>query len=459
MTGGTNRPRITIRVFLGGKPMADRVPFRRGWIYVLLFTLVMINYMDRSVVAVVAKTLAAEFHLSTVQLGYLFSSFLWSYVICVLPVGILLDRYGSRTVNTVGIGFWTLAMAATAGAWSFPGLLVTRLVMGAGEATSIPSGARIVREWMPASERGVASTVFSSGGFIGPAIGAVLIAWLTGLWGWRSAFVILAGLGLFWLAANLIWFDRPERARWLSEPERRKILSERSAGAPDDVFAHGSIGAIGELLRHRSMWGIMILQAAGIYTYYLLLFWLPNYLQTTAHLSLMNTGLYSAIPWAIATPASICLGLLSDRMLTPESLLRGDRRWAIVVCTLLAAAVLLVPFAGTNMTLILALFAISLTGISATISLNVILVSDLTRRPSDVGKAMSLAILSGNIFGLLAPIITGYVVAALGDFSWAFAIGGIALLVGALAVATLAGPPILAGGEALPAAPLVGRKA
>jgi MFS family permease len=439
--------------------MADRVPFRRLLIYALMFTLVMINYMDRSVVAVVARTLAAEFHLSPVQLGYLFSSFLWTYVLCVLPVGILLDRYNSRVVNSVGVGLWTLAMAATAGAWNFTSLLTTRMVMGAGEATSIPSCSRIVREWMPATERGVASTVFSSGGFFGPAIGAVLIAWLSGMWGWRAAFVILAGLGLVWLVCNLIWFDRPERARWLSEPERQKILNERSAGAADDVFTPGSARVVLELLRHRSMWGIMILQAAGIYTYYLLLFWLPNYLQSTAHLSLMSTGLYSAIPWAIAAPASICLGLISDRMLSREALLRGERRHMVVVCTLLAAAVLLVPLAGTNMTMILALFAVSLSGISATISLNVVMVSDLMRRPRDVGKAMSLAILSGNIFGLLAPIITGYVVAELGDYGWAFAIGGIALLIGAVAVGSMTGTPILddAAPEFTPAAAAASR--
>lgn len=429
------------------------VPFRRFWIYVLIFTLVMINYMDRSVVAVVARTLAAEFHLSTVQLGYLFSSFLWTYVICVLPAGILLDRYGSRSVNSAGVALWTVAMAATAGAWSFPSLIATRLVMGAGEATSVPACSRIVREWMPASERGVASTVFSAGGFFGPAAGAVLIAWLTTQWGWRGAFLALAALGLAWFAANFAWFDRPERARWLSAAERDKILRERSAGAADDLFAPGEARVVWELLRSRSMWGIMILQAAGIYTYYLLLFWLPGYLQSTSRLSLMSTGLYSAVPWAVAAPASILLGLLSDRMLSREALLRGERRTAVMLCTVLAAAVLLVPLAGDRLPLVLALFAVSLSGISATISLNVVLVSDLTRRPRDVAKAMSLAILSGNIFGLLAPIITGYVVSALGAFGWAFAIGGCMLLVGAVAVATMTHAPILDGeGTALASA-------
>src|SRR5208282_3915713 len=193
--------------------------FRRGWIYVLMLTLVTINYMDRSALAVVAQKIRGEFNLSPVEMGYLFSSFLWTYVVCLLPVGIMLDRFSARNINSFGIALWSLAMAATAGVWNFGTLLLTRLVMGAGEATSIPSCGRIVREWMPSQERGVASVIFSAGSFLGPAIGAVVVAAITSVWGWRAAFVILGALGFVWLACNLIWFDRPERVSWLSADE------------------------------------------------------------------------------------------------------------------------------------------------------------------------------------------------------------------------------------------------
>src|ERR1700691_6752075 len=107
--------------------------FRRGWIYVLFLALVTINYMDRSALGVVAQAVRGEFKLSPVEMGYLFSSFLWTYVICLLPIGIMLDRFSARNINYIGIAFWSLAMAATAGVWSFATLLVARLVMGAGE--------------------------------------------------------------------------------------------------------------------------------------------------------------------------------------------------------------------------------------------------------------------------------------------------------------------------------------
>src|SRR6202167_1051373 len=160
--------------------------FRRGWIYVLMLALVTINYMARSALGVVAQAVRGEFSLSPVQMGYLFSSFLWTYVICLLPIGILLDRFSARNINSIGITLWSLAMAATAGVWSFATLIIARMVMGAGEATSIPSCGRIVREWMPARERGVANVVWSAGSFVGPAIGAVVVASIASAMGWRS---------------------------------------------------------------------------------------------------------------------------------------------------------------------------------------------------------------------------------------------------------------------------------
>ena len=410
--------------------------FRRGWVYVLTLALVTINYMDRSALGVVAQAVRGEFGLSPVQMGYLFSSFLWSYVIFLLPIGIMLDRSTARNINSAGIALWSLAMVATAGVGSFAALLGTRLVMGAGEATSIPSCGRIVREWMPAQERGVANVFWSAGSFLGPALGAGVVAALTSAWGWRAAFVTLGVLGFVWLACNLIWFDRPEKVSWLSEDERKKILTERSAGLPDEIGVQGRPAVLLELLKSRSQWGAMIAQASGIYALYLLLFWLPSYLQDTRHLTIMKTGLYTAIPWAIAVPASIAIGALSDRLLQNNTLLAGGRRTIVACCVLLAATLALVPFTDNTM-LILALFALSLTGINVAISLNLSLVTDLVHRAPDVGKAISLTILSGNLCGLIAPIVTGYIVASLGAYDWALWIAGILLVIGAVAVGTM----------------------
>jgi ACS family glucarate transporter-like MFS transporter len=424
--------------------------FRRGWIYALMLALVTINYMDRSALGIVAQSVRGEFSLSPVEMGYLFSSFLWTYTLCILPIGILLDRFSARNINAIGITFWSLAMAATAGVWSFATLIVARMVMGAGEATSIPSCGRIVREWMPANERGVANAFWSAGSFLGPALGAIVTASIASAWGWRAAFILLGVLGFIWLAFDLIWFDRPEKVSWLSSEERKKIVAERSAGSPDEVSLHGSPGVVFDLLKSPSQWGAMIAQASGIYTLYLLLFWMPSYLQDTKHLTIMKTGLYTAIPWAVAVPVSIVIGIVSDRLLRNETLLAGGRRAIVIACMLLSAVIVFVPFTNDT-TLILALFALSLSGVNATISLNLSLVTDLVHRARDVGKAIGLTILAGNLCGLLAPIVTGYVVSGLGSYDWALWISCILLMIGAIALGAMTRHVILpaAGGPSV----------
>jgi ACS family glucarate transporter-like MFS transporter len=270
----------------------------------------------------------------------------------------------------------------------------------------------------------------------------LVTASITSAWGWRSAFVILGAMGFVWLACNLIWFGRPEQVKWLSEDERRKIISERSSGAPDEIGVHGSPAVVLELLKSPSLWGAMIAQASGIYTLYLLLFWLPSYLQDTKHLTIMKTGLYTAVPWAIAVPVSIGLGLFSDWLLKRDTLLAGGRRGMVIFCALLAAVLVFVPFVDDTVG-VLALFAVSLSGVNALISLNVTLVVDLVHRAADVGKAIGLTILSGNLCGLIAPIVTGYVVANLHSYDWALWIAGILLIIGVIALATMTRAVIL----------------
>src|SRR5215471_12123572 len=86
---------------------------RRAWVCVFLFTLTLINYTDRVALSVAAKPISSEFHLSPVEMGYLLSSFLWTYVLCLIPVGLLVDRFGGKLVNGLGIGLWSAATVLT----------------------------------------------------------------------------------------------------------------------------------------------------------------------------------------------------------------------------------------------------------------------------------------------------------------------------------------------------------
>src|SRR5271156_6807253 len=120
--------------------------YRRIWVCAFLFTLTAINYADRVALSVAATPVAREFGLDKVEMGYLLSSFLWTYVLCLIPVGLLVDRFGGKIVNSLGLFLWSTATILTGFAPSFLFMMGTRMVMGMGESTSWPASNRVIRE-------------------------------------------------------------------------------------------------------------------------------------------------------------------------------------------------------------------------------------------------------------------------------------------------------------------------
>lgn len=412
---------------------------RRTWVYVMLFLLSAINYADRVALSVAAKPISDAFGIDKIGMGYLFSSFLWLYLLCLIPMGVIVDRFGSRLVNAAGMALWSAATILTGTAWSFGVLIATRVCMGVGESTTYPAAGRVIREWVPVRERGFATAVFNSGAYAGPALGALAIAAIVDAIGWRGAFYVAGATGFLWLAAWLIWFRRPEESRWLPPDEREMIVNERDADAAS-LAAHGGTTILA-LLKAPTMWGLALTQGCAVYSQYLFLTWLPNYLQTTKNLTILHTGFYTALPYALAVVLGVLLGRLSDRMLRHEGVQGGKRRGMVVAMMLGSAVILLAPIVD-NIWVILGLITISLTGISTAVSLNLALVNDLLRAPQAAGKATSILIVGGNIFGILAPIVTGYVIEGTGSFSMAFVVAGVLLVAGATISLTLTRRPI-----------------
>ncbi|KWR74622.1 hypothetical protein RM96_35470 [Cupriavidus sp. IDO] len=387
-------------------------------VYLLLFTMALINYLDRVALSVAAKPIAAEFHLGPVEMGYLFSSFLWTYLLCLIPSGILADKYGARGVSAGGMGVWSIATVFTGLVGSFPALFATRLVMGAGEATSYPCANKFIRDQVPAKNRGFATTIFNSGAYAGPALGALVIGWLVSVFGWRAAFMLAGAVGLLWLAPWMIWFRN-------SRPE----ASDVAAGSEATAAMSGGVGLAG-LLKSGSMWGIALTQGCAVYTQYLFLTWLPSYLQATKGMDIKEAAIYTALPYGCAVLFGMLLGKFSDRVLRPGDAEAGKRRPMIGAMLLCSSVILAAPVVD-NIWVIVLLLAVSLTGIATAISLNMALANDLLVHASDAGKANSIAIVGGNVFGILAPIVTGYLVAATSSYNYAFAAAGVLLLAGA----------------------------
>jgi ACS family glucarate transporter-like MFS transporter len=415
--------------------------YRRVWVCVFLFTLTSINYADRVALSVAATPVAQEFGLDKAEMGWLLSSFLWAYVLCLIPVGLLVDRFGGKIVNACGIGLWSLATVCTGLAPSHVIVMASRVVMGMGESTSWPASNRVIREWFPSAERAFANAIFGAGAAAGPALGAVGISAIVGAYGWRAGFIVAGSIGFVWLLLWWIFFDHPERAAWLSTTERDKILRERDGEFAAHIAEQPS-SSLWYLLSLRSTWGLFLTQGCEVYGGYMLLTWLPSYLQQAKHLSVMNAGMLTAIPFGVASILGIGLGRISDKLLNPRTVSEGGRRVMIAVLLAAASTLMIIPFIDQLWLIIVLLAAMRAAGLAGS-ALNFALVTDLVRNRSDIGKVTSTTVIGGNSFGLAAPIVTGYVVQITGSFDNAFFIAGFLPLIGAVATLTMTRKAIL----------------
>ena len=409
-------------------------------IYTLMFSLTMIAYMDRIVLSVAAPRLVAEFSLSPVQLGYLLSSFGWSYLLTLIPWGLAFDRFETRRTSAVGVALFAFATMASGLTGSFFSLLITRLVMGIGEASAFPVNGKVIREWIPPRERGFAFTLQGAGPYVGPAVGALLAAAIIEAAGWRAAFLVIGFLGLIWLAFWMALYNSPERSHLLNETQRAVVLAE--ARVEIDKFANTATrSGLGGLLRSRTMWGVMFTQALNGYTLYLFLTWLPTYLKVTKGLSIKGTGLFTAIPYLGAAILIIAYGRLSDRFLRQGNAQRGDRRISVAVTLFSAAVILLLPWVR-SLAAIEIILMLSLAGTGACAALNQALVIDLLPNKADASTAIGMVIAAGVLFAIVAPIATGYIVSLTGSYDLTFNIAGILLVAGGLNSLLLTRRPI-----------------
>jgi len=392
-------------------------------IYLLLFALTLTLYVDRASLSISAIEVSREFDLSPVEMGYLLSSFNWLYFLALVPVGQLIGAFGPKRVGGLGIGLLSVVSALTGLATGFASLLMCRLAGGLCAAVTYPTGTRAIRDCVPKSQWGLAAAILHSGSLIGPALGAVGFAWLLGLFTWRAIFVVAGVTGLIWLAAWLVWYRERDQTESSSD----------AVGVETDADMAPPIGLRG-IVRSPAMRAIALAHGSAGFATHFFLSWLPGYLQMEKDLPVMTTGVLTAAAYLGAAVLVLVAAGLSDRFLHAADLSRGRRRiWAsgVLLC---AATVVMVPLVS-ELWLIMLIVMFSVATCASAVSLNLALVNDLTRHPHDVGTAVGFISTVGNVFGLLSPIVTGYVVAETGSFALAFVIAGCLLAAGALVLA------------------------
>jgi ACS family D-galactonate transporter-like MFS transporter len=406
----------------------------RRWIIAALLGFgVLVNYFDRVNVSVAEQALHAEFGITTIQFGYLLSAYSWTYALCQLPSGVLLDRFGVRLVGSVSSFLWGIATFAAAAAPGLTSFFAARLLLGVGEAPTFPGNAKAVGLWFPEAERSLATAFFDSAAKLGPAIGVPVFGLLLIDFGWRASFAATGVLSVLYFLAFLVFYRSPRDDKRLSAKEREHIV--RGGGHFEERRGSDSRScSVLYLLRKRKVLGLVVGFASYNYCFYLLLTWLPSYLSTTMHVDLKHSVLFSSVPWLFAGFTDLVVGgWLVNRLIHRGFDPSRVRRFVLIAGTACGLGILGAAYAQTPTSAIVWI-CISIGGLSAAAPVGWSIPALIA--PDDSAGTLGGILNFGNqLSAIAAPIVTGYVVSATHSFAWAFVVATVFLLMGVAAYA------------------------
>ncbi len=379
-------------------------------VVLLLAAAVFLNYFDRGALSIAAPLLQTELQLSPAQMGILFSAFFWSYAPLQPLAGWLAQRFDVRLVLGGGLALWGLATLLTGFAHGFWTLLALRVLLGIGESVFYPCNHRFLGAHAEVHERGRANGIVATGQALGPLVGTLGGGLLMAEYGWRPAFLLFGVLSLAWL-----W-------PWHLATRGGATAARGEAEIPVPMR---------RLLAERSLWGTSLGHFCGNYAYYFTLTWLPLLLVREHGLDMAQMAMVGACVYALQAVAAPSAGWLCDRLLqrghSPDRVLKGIMNLGLCGA---AAAMAGCAFAGPQVSIALILVAGVFFGMQ---SAPLGAISQTIGGPRAAGQWMGVQNLCANFAGVLAPLVTGFVVERTGEFLWAFAIASAVTLVGVIA--------------------------
>lgn len=389
-----------------------------------------VNYVDRVNLSIAGPEIMREFGMSAAQLGMLSSAFLWTYAMLQVPIGSVVDRIGVTWVNRISAGLWAVASFVSAAAGGLGLLLVSRLLLGVAEAPTVPAGWKAIGQWFPRHERGTATAIFDGCAKISNVVGIPVMAFLVTEFSWHAAFVFTGILSLAYLAVWWLLYLTPKQALARRRLSTREFDYLRTGGTEgDSADAPGSIDGIGYLLRRRKTWGLALGYASYTYAYYVLLTWLPAYLQRQFGVNLVQGGVYTMIPWLVAVLAQFLIaGVAMDSAIAKSGDETKARRVVLVSSMLVALTVTGAAYAG-SIGVALVFLSIGAAGLAVSVPAGASIVA-LIAPDGYSGSLGGIVNFVANLLGIAAPVLTGVIVDLTGSFAGAFLATGLVLLAG-----------------------------
>lgn len=404
-------------------------------ILVMLLLATILNYVDRSSLGIVAPYLSKDLGLDKVQMGELFAAFGMAYAIALMPGGAMADILGSRLTYAISLIGWSLATMAQGFANTYHLLFGARMAIGALEAPAFPSNARAVTMWFPTQERGLATSVYVMGQYIGTPLFAGLLLWITTSFGWRSVFYATGMAGVIF---GLLWYMTyrdPVHHKRVNDAELKHLRDGGALMGSKQKEPFDWKMAF-KLLSYRQIFAICLGKFCNNTILVFFTTWFMTYLIEERGLSMIKVGIFQALPFLGATAGILLAGFFSDFFIRRGCSVSTARKAPLIIGTLLGSSIVLVNFVESNEVIIailtLAFFA---QGVGAS---SWAAVSEIAPKQY-IGLTSSITSLAANIAAVTTPIMIGYVLQATGKFYWALNIMGILCLCGAFSYSFILG--------------------
>jgi sugar phosphate permease len=378
-----------------------------------------LTYIDRINVNTAGPVFQKDLHLSTVELGWVFSAFGWAYLALQVWGGWLSDRFGARLTLTVCGVIWAAATMLTGLVGSLTALILCRVLLGLGEGATFPTATRALADWMPAEKRGFAQGITHAFARLGNFFTPGLVAWLIKVSSWRVSFIVLGGVSLIW---SLVWWfyfrDNPATHRGITQRELAVLpdYASKKDRKKDPVPWRALVWRMAPVTLVYFCYG---------WTLWLYLTWLPSFFMHGYKLNLKNSALFASGVYLLGVVGDAVGGWVSDFILKRT----GDRNKArrnLVIAGFLLSLAFMVPVLRSHDLNTVAL-CLSAAFFFAEFTIGPFWAIPMDIAPRFSGTASGLMNIGSALAAAVSPLVAGYVIQKTGNWDLPF-LGSIGLL-------------------------------
>lgn len=409
---------------------------RMQWVAVGLCTFaIALNYIDRSTLAIGNLSIREEFGITAVGIGALQSAWSLAFAFSQLPVGLIVDRIGSRRLLGWALVLWSVAQAAGGLFTGYMSFLMSRVFLGVFESPAFPASVRTVANFFHPKDRGRPTGLYTIGGDIGRLVGTPLLTALLIAFGWRTMFVAMGVAGLLGAVAWFALYRDPDMAKL--QGADREYLAANEVGERSPV----TVASWRRLFGYRSMWGMILGAFCSGYAIWMYGTWLPGYLEMQHHVSIAKTGLLAMIPLGCSIVGSLVGGYVTDRLAHGGMGLVASRKLPAGAGYVASAAFCAAAAYSTGLAPALTFISASMFFLAFAQSGKWTLITAIAPQSYSASVA-SIQNFGSYIGGTASPLITGLVVDATGSFALALWIGAGVMVAGAALYTVVVRDPI-----------------